>query len=73
MGLSPHSDAVGLTVLLQVNEVQGLQIKNNDAWVPVKPLPDAFIISIADINEVKSCTLKISNICVHLLITASDY
>lgn len=30
-GLSPHSDAIGLTILLQVNQVdQGLQIKKDD-------------------------------------------
>ncbi|KAM0934171.1 putative codeine 3-O-demethylase [Dioscorea sansibarensis] len=29
LGLSPHSDAGGLTLLLQVNEVEGLQIKKN--------------------------------------------
>ncbi|KAJ6804420.1 S-norcoclaurine synthase 1-like [Iris pallida] len=29
LGLSPHSDAVGLTLLLQVNQVQGLQIRRN--------------------------------------------
>lgn len=27
MGLTPHSDATGLTLLIQVNDVQGLQIK----------------------------------------------
>ena len=29
MGITPHTDASGLTLLLQVNEVQGLQIKRN--------------------------------------------
>ncbi|KAL6279747.1 hypothetical protein ACE6H2_016628 [Prunus campanulata] len=33
MGLIPHSDAVGLTLLIQVNDVQGLQIKNNGRWI----------------------------------------
>ncbi|KAH7659169.1 (S)-norcoclaurine synthase protein [Dioscorea alata] len=54
LGLSPHSDAVGLTVLLQVNEVQGLQIKKNGAWLPIKPLPGAFIVNIGDIIEIMS-------------------
>lgn len=51
-GLCPHSDAVGLTILLQVNEMQGLQIKKDGAWIPVSPLPDAFIVNIGDIMEI---------------------
>lgn len=53
IGLTPHSDAVGLTILLQVNEVEGLQVKKDGKWVPVKPLPNAFIFNVGDILEVK--------------------
>lgn len=52
MGLTPHSDATGLTLLVQVNDVQGLQIKKNHKWVPIKPVPDAIIINIGDVMEV---------------------
>ncbi|KAL5772064.1 hypothetical protein ACOSQ2_011988 [Xanthoceras sorbifolium] len=52
IGLNPHSDAVGLTILLQVNEMEGLQIRKDGMWVPVKPLPDAFIINIGDMLEI---------------------
>ncbi|PON69802.1 Isopenicillin N synthase [Parasponia andersonii] len=51
IGLTPHSDAVGLTILLQVSKVEGLQVKKNGMWVPVKPLPNAFIVNIGDILE----------------------
>ena len=51
-GLCHHSDPVSLTILLQINDVQGLQIKENEAWVPVIPLPDAFIVNVGDILEV---------------------
>lgn len=51
-GLSPHSDSTGLTLLLQVNDVLGLQINKNGKWVPIKPIPGAFIINIGDIIEV---------------------
>ena len=51
-GLTPHSDATGLTILLQVNEVEGLQIKKNGKWVSVKPLPNAFVVNIGDMLEV---------------------
>ncbi|KAE8657263.1 ribose-phosphate pyrophosphokinase 1 [Hibiscus syriacus] len=49
---SPHSDATSLTLLLQVNQVEGLQIKRNDKWIPVKPIPGALITNIGDMMEV---------------------
>lgn len=54
IGLTPHSDATGLTLLIQVNEVQGLQIKKERKWVPIKPVPGAIIINVGDIMEVMS-------------------
>ncbi|GAB2299043.1 hypothetical protein Dimus_033117 [Dionaea muscipula] len=51
IGLSPHSDAVGLTILLQLNETQGLQIRKDGLWFPVKPLTGAFVVNIGDILE----------------------
>ncbi|KAJ9564870.1 hypothetical protein OSB04_000836 [Centaurea solstitialis] len=52
MGLSPHSDASGITFLLQINEVEGLQIKKDGNWMPVKPLNDAFVVNIGDALEI---------------------
>lgn len=52
IGLTPHSDAVALTILLQVNEVEGLQIKKDGKWVSIKPLPNAFIVNVGDILEI---------------------
>ncbi|XP_022715673.1 protein SRG1-like [Durio zibethinus] len=52
IGLSPHSDAVGITILLQINEMEGLQIRKDGAWVPIKPMPDAFIVNVGDIMEI---------------------
>ncbi|MBA0773299.1 hypothetical protein Gotri_008586 [Gossypium trilobum] len=54
LGASPHSDATGLTLLLQMNEVEGLQIKKDEKWVPVKPIPGALIVNIGDIIEIMS-------------------
>ncbi|XVE71548.1 hypothetical protein DITRI_Ditri10aG0159800 [Diplodiscus trichospermus] len=45
IGLNSHSDSAGLTILLQINEIEGLQIRQNGLWIPVKPLPNAFIVS----------------------------
>uniref|UniRef100_A0A1J3G0L6 Protein SRG1 n=1 Tax=Noccaea caerulescens TaxID=107243 RepID=A0A1J3G0L6_NOCCA len=52
MGLTPHSDAAGLTILLQVNQVEGLQIKKDGKWVLVKPLRNAFVVNVGEILEI---------------------
>lgn len=52
MGFCPHSDSVGLTILLHVNEIEGLQIKKDGAWIPVPHLPDAFVVNIGDSLEI---------------------
>ncbi|XP_020587305.1 S-norcoclaurine synthase 1-like [Phalaenopsis equestris] len=52
LGLSPHSDGNALTVLLQANDVDGLQIKKNDKWFLIKPQPRALIINIGDAMEI---------------------
>ncbi|XP_044359993.1 S-norcoclaurine synthase 1-like [Triticum aestivum] len=52
LGLSPHSDAVALTLLLQVSPVPGLQIRRNGGWVPVMPLPGALVVNVGDVVEV---------------------
>ncbi|XP_020261315.1 S-norcoclaurine synthase 1-like [Asparagus officinalis] len=52
LGLSPHSDSVALTLVLQVNQVEGLQIKRNAGWLPIKPIPGAFIVNVGDALEV---------------------
>ncbi|KAK8479722.1 hypothetical protein V6N13_073366 [Hibiscus sabdariffa] len=54
LGASPHSDATALTLLLHANEVDGLQIKRNQKWVPVKPIPDAFTVNVGDMLEILS-------------------
>ncbi|KAJ4975802.1 hypothetical protein NE237_000908 [Protea cynaroides] len=54
IGFTPHSDADALTILLQLNDTQGLQIRKEGKWVPVKPLPNAFVVNIGDIMEIMS-------------------
>ena len=66
MGITPHTDAVGLTLLLQANEVQGLEINKNGKWIPVTPIPAAFIVNIGDIIEVINYYFK--ETCVFLLV-----
>ncbi|KAF8697909.1 hypothetical protein HU200_035406 [Digitaria exilis] len=54
VGLSPHTDATGLTLLLQANDVQGLQIRKDGKWVAVNALNGAFIVNVGDILEILS-------------------
>ncbi|KAL8468362.1 hypothetical protein ACS0TY_031546 [Phlomoides rotata] len=54
MGLTPHSDASGITILLQLNGVEGLQIKKDGVWMAVNFLPDAFVVNLGDIIEIVS-------------------
>lgn len=48
LGLSPHSDPGGMTILLPDENVAGLQVRKGGSWVTVKPVSNAFIINIGD-------------------------
>ncbi|XP_006662054.1 2-oxoglutarate-dependent dioxygenase 11-like isoform X2 [Oryza brachyantha] len=52
LGLSPHTDGVGMTLLLQVNGVQGLQIRKDGRWFAVQNLPGALIVNVGDVLEI---------------------
>jgi isopenicillin N synthase-like dioxygenase len=65
IGLNPHSDAAALTILLQANEIEGLQIRKDGQWISIKPLADAFVINVGDIFEVIICF--ISTYCITFL------
>ncbi|XP_027088767.2 oxoglutarate-dependent flavonoid 7-O-demethylase 1 [Coffea arabica] len=54
MGISPHSDATGITILSQVNGVEGFQVKKDGVWIPVNILPNAFVVIVGDILEILS-------------------
>ncbi|XP_050215200.1 jasmonate-induced oxygenase 2-like [Mercurialis annua] len=55
LGLSPHSDPGGMTILLPDENVAGLQVRRaGDNWVTVKPVPNAFIVNIGDQIQVLS-------------------
>ncbi|XP_055807991.1 protein SRG1-like [Solanum dulcamara] len=53
-GVTPHSDTDALTILVHLNETEGLQIRKDDIWVPVKPLPNALTVNIGDMMEILS-------------------
>ncbi|KAK8468968.1 hypothetical protein PHAVU_006G168190 [Phaseolus vulgaris] len=54
MGLSAHSDASGITILNQINGVNGLQIHKDGDWIPVNITSDALVVNIGDILEIMS-------------------
>lgn len=48
LGLSSHSDPGGMTFLLPDHDVAGLQVRKNENWLTVKPIPNAFIVNVGD-------------------------
>ncbi|XP_009621091.1 jasmonate-induced oxygenase 3 [Nicotiana tabacum] len=54
LGLSPHSDPGGITLLLPDADIVGLQIRRGNNWLTVKPIPNAFIVNIGDQIQVLS-------------------
>lgn len=52
IGIRPHADCGGLTILFQVSDVDGLQVQKDGTWVPVVPLPNALIVNSGDILEI---------------------
>ena len=52
VGANKHTDLGAVTCLWQLNDVVGLQVLKDGEWYPVKPLPGAYIINVADMVEV---------------------
>ncbi|KAK3034255.1 hypothetical protein RJ639_032190 [Escallonia herrerae] len=54
LGLTAHTDIGTLAILMQDDDVTGLQIRHNGGWVPAKPLPNSLVVNIGDILEIWS-------------------
>ncbi|KAL4271219.1 hypothetical protein GQ457_13G007430 [Hibiscus cannabinus] len=61
LGVGRHRDGGALTVLAQ-DDVGGLEIRrqSDGEWIPIKPIPNAYIINIADNLQVWSNDLYVS-------------
>ncbi|MQL97821.1 hypothetical protein Taro_030517 [Colocasia esculenta] len=54
VGISPHSDACTITLLLQDDQTTGLQIQHAGKWAPVQPIPNALVANVGDVLEIWS-------------------
>lgn len=53
-GLRAHTDAGGVILLFQDDEVSGLQILKDEQWIDVEPMANAIVINTGDQIEVLS-------------------
>lgn len=58
LGVSPHSDASSITLLLQDDDLVALQIKHKGMSIFVKPIPNALVVNVGDCLEVGNFKLK---------------
>ncbi|XP_038903719.1 probable 2-oxoglutarate-dependent dioxygenase ANS [Benincasa hispida] len=54
LGLSPHSDPGGITILLPDHNVPGLQVLKGHDWITIDPIPNALIVNVGDQIQVLS-------------------
>ncbi|XP_062010828.1 protein SRG1-like [Rosa rugosa] len=54
LGVKPHTDGSGITVLLQDKEVEGLQILVEGKWVKVPIVPHAIVVNLGDQMQIMS-------------------
>ncbi|KAF8781326.1 hypothetical protein HU200_000555 [Digitaria exilis] len=52
VGIPPHTDSPALTLLLQVDDTPGLQIRRGGRWFPVRPTPGCLVVNVGDILDV---------------------
>ncbi|KAE8702589.1 hypothetical protein F3Y22_tig00110482pilonHSYRG00406 [Hibiscus syriacus] len=54
LGINPHSDPDIITLLLQDDEIPGLQIRHKNKWILVKPIRNAIVVNVGDVLEILS-------------------
>ncbi|CAI0388797.1 unnamed protein product [Linum tenue] len=59
LGVKAHSDGSGVTVLLQDDKVEGLQILKEGRWYGVPIIPHALVVNVGD--QMQVCSLMNHN------------
>ncbi|XP_061366865.1 hyoscyamine 6-dioxygenase-like [Gastrolobium bilobum] len=54
LGLAKHRDPTIITILLQEEHVQGLQVLKDGEWIGVEPIPNAFVVNIGLLLQIIS-------------------
>ncbi len=52
IGMIPHADMSGITLLLDATDVPGLQVLKDGQWIFVEPIDGAIVVNIGQIIEV---------------------
>lgn len=55
LGIVPHADNSGITLLLDCADFSGLQFLKDQKWVNVEPIEGAIVVNIGQIIEVCTC------------------
>lgn len=63
LGVKAHSDRSGTTVLLQDDEVGGLQILKDNRWIDVPVIPHALVVNLGDQMQVCISKKKVTFKC----------
>ncbi|GMY22284.1 protein SRG1-like [Fagus crenata] len=54
VGLNPHADISGITLLLECGDMSGLQVLKGEHWVNVEPVNGAIVVNLGHIMEIMS-------------------
>ncbi|CAI0399938.1 unnamed protein product [Linum tenue] len=52
LGMQAHTDSSVVSIVLQDDQVSGLEFLKNDVWVPLEPVPNTLVVNIGDMMQV---------------------
>jgi isopenicillin N synthase-like dioxygenase len=52
IGLNPHADISGITLLLECGDMPGLQVLKDEHWLNVEPVNGAIVVNLGHVMEV---------------------
>ncbi|KAH0452007.1 hypothetical protein IEQ34_019306 [Dendrobium chrysotoxum] len=71
LGMPPHSDPCLLTLLMQNNAFNGLQVLHNGRWVETQLITDSFLILTGDFLEIVS-NGRYKSICHRVMVSSES-